>query len=186
MKSIIFSLLLLTFSAQVFADSLKLSIELAGLDTYELDGNRLKGLETQVQGNFSLKGKLSGESIELNQAIPATKAFNDTEITLKGKSLVRVENDKEGVDVLVKAKVNKNFFGNFKSMVIKSEENMKIVQTILEKQGQAALSNLNISADSASIEMKINVSDYKCKKDSKELVICESTAEVIISVKDNN
>lgn len=182
-KRLTFALcLLLTFSS--FAkNKIELSIQLKGQDVYAMNGSKLKGDHSLIAGQFVVQGRADGQSINLRQGIPTTKVPNGTEMEVVDKKTVRLIEAAHGIDANMRAKVKKSLSGKLKKISIDSEEYLAAMKPVLEESGLQLLRSLQIQADDAKLETRVDISDIECEADNGDMV-CESEVEIYIGVEE--
>lgn len=182
-KRLAFALcLLLTFSSMA-KNKIELTLQMRGQDVYSIEGSMLKGDHSMLAGQFVVQGRADGQSINLRQGIPTTKVPNGTNMEVLDKKTVRLIEAAHGVDANMRAKVKKSFTGKLKKISIKSEEYLAAMKPVLEESGLDILRSLQIQADDAKLETRVDVSDIECEADGRDM-ICDSEVEIYIGVEE--
>ncbi len=165
------------------ADTLVLELNLNSSEVYRIDKNSVSGKDAIIKGNFAIRGVLEGQSINFEQAIPATAAQNNIEMIIIDAQTVEVVDRQNGIRGQVRANVKRSMLGRLKSIDIDSDSYLALMRPVLEKSGFDFLSQLNIAGDGYSVSSNVDVSETNCDADGDQLT-CESEARITISISD--
>ncbi len=110
------------------------------------------------------------------------KKVNSDKLTYKlEKSVVRIQDAKNGLDTEAVAEINRSLFGNVKSITISGENLENAYFEDLSNKGIIALANLDKKGDE---RKSLTIGDQTCIVDrSKELATCEQ--DVSLKVENN-
>lgn len=171
--------------APALADDLTLTIELEGTDYYSQESKKLLvGSHSVIQGNFSLVGVLMDNQINFSQGIAARQIKNQTSLEIVNNSTINIDDKENQIKGNVHANVVKSLFGSLKSISIKSQDYLALMQPVLERTGYNQLSALDISTEEMSVATSITSSDYECVAVNKQSTKCDSSVIMEIRISD--
>lgn len=161
---------------------MEVTINLAGSDYYNISRSTLTGDISLIKGNFTIKGNVEGESIEISQAIPSQQAPNQTKLEVLNRNSVEIIEGQYGIKGVAKAEVKKSF-GKLKSISISRDSYLAVMRPVFEQSGLDLLKNLRLSDSTARLETDINITDIDCAREADQLK-CDSEVSIRISVEE--
>lgn len=181
-KKLAFTLAVLMTFSSFASNQITLNLQLKGQDYYTVNGDKLTGDHSRIQGSFNISGIIDGQRLNVGQAIPSTQAPNNTIVEILDKKAVRIIEREHGISGVAKANVKKSW-GKLKGLSITEEEYLSVMGPVMEQSGIDLLRQLQIQSDDASIESSIELSDINCEKVA-DLMRCDSEFELIIKISD--
>jgi len=144
--------------------------------------------ELQMNMHSTMTMKITGKDTleKINEVVISDSAFitragirrdtqkqvNTDKLTYKvEKSLVRIQDEKNGIDTEALANIDRSLFGNLKSFTISGENLENVYFESLSNKGIIALANLDKKRDE---RKSLTVGDQVCVVDkAKEIATCE-------------
>lgn len=174
MKSAL-AILAFTFSFASFAAELQMNMH-STMTLKKIEGkDQFEKINEVVIADTAFITK-NGTKRDSNKVVDTNKLTYSVE-----KSLVRLQDEKNGIDTEIVANVERSLFGRVKSFTIPGENLENAYFEALSKKGIIALANLD---KKASERKSLNVGDQICTIDkSTELATCEQ--DISIKVENN-
>lgn len=137
----------------------------------------------------SATGKLSMDYISGSQIKNLlTKDINESDNTsalayeVTGKNILKVEDEKEGINKEIKAEIDKTLFGNIKGIKIDPQTMQSLYADSMKKSGLDVLKNLRVLGRSGgSFGSSLTMSDMDCKAEG-DLMTCQQDATLTMQI----
>lgn len=180
----VFCLLAIVSTSAFASSSVKFDIKLHEVLTLKkVSTNRFEKISSASTGIAQLDVTNDGVTTNLmKQALNESDPSNAISMELTGKNIIRIIDQKENINQEIQADVSKSFFGNLKSITIKSKTLEALYAESLKNSGLDSLRGLNISGQ-LNLASDVTFSDEVCMPEG-DLLICNQDSHLSINIAD--